>query len=106
MNNYQDLLFKKLQDELTKFCTRLTKQSPEAIIQSAYEIAVKNEILLLFDESQDVDFITNEQMQTLCKKDYPLDELYNAWLKADCTMREMLMNAIKSYCDWHYPTLL
>lgn len=102
--NYQRLLFEKMQDELTKFCASLTKQSPEVLIKSAYEIAVKDEILLLFDENEDVDLITNEQMHTLCKKDYPLDELYNAWLKADCTIREMLMNAIKSYCDWHYPT--
>lgn len=98
--NYARLLLEKMQAEYKNFIAVSKKKTADEVINSAYEIAYKKEILMLFESEEG---FAEEHYPTLLEMDYPLDFLYNSWLKSDISVVDDLKAALKSDLDYHFP---
>lgn len=84
--NYNTKLYDKMSTELENFISELKNQSPDLIIESAYELVIKEDILSIFEYT---DYTQNEA-KALFELSYPLDAIYQAWLKNDLTYMDLL----------------
>lgn len=84
-------LDKKLENEFQDFCNKTKTRSPNEIIQSAYEITVKEEIK---DSLKNMDLFPLE-VDALLKQDNVLNEFYHDWLNVDTPLGEVLENSIE-----------
>lgn len=80
-----------MQAELDSFIAELKTKPPSEIIESAYELIYKQDIM----QSLDFDFegnypLTNEQAKALLSLNYPLDYLYQEWLDYDGSVLDTL----------------
>lgn len=80
-------LISKLEQELKDYKQYLMGLPPEQIIDNAYDLVCKQEIIdcILLDGNY-----SNFELKTLLKRENLLDELYNDWLHADGNLRETL----------------
>lgn len=83
----------------------LKTKPPSEIIESAYELTYKEDILLSFDFDFEGNYpLTNEQAKALLSLKYPLDYLYQEWLNYDGsvldTLRQSNELAIKKQTDY------
>lgn len=85
------LLFEKMQAELDSFIEELETKPPSEIIEFAYELTYKEDILqsLVFDFEGNYP-LTNEQAKALLSLKYPLDYLYQEWLDYDGSVLDTL----------------
>lgn len=94
--DYNTLLYDKMKAELDKFIAELKTKSPEQIIELAYELTIKEDLLSIFENT---DF-SQEEAKALYSQKYPLDFLYQEWLSNDLTymdqLRETVDDKIKS----------
>ena len=94
--DYNTLLYDKMKSELDKFIAELKTKSPEQIIELAYELTIKEDLLSIFENT---DF-SQEKAKALYSQKYPLDSLYQEWLSNDLTymdqLRETVDDKIKS----------
>lgn len=94
--DYNTLLYDKMKCELDKFIAELKTKSPEQIIELAYELTIKEDLLSIFENT---DF-SKEEAKALYSQKYPLDSLYQEWLSNDLTymdqLRETVDDKIKS----------
>lgn len=93
-------LISKIQAEYENFTAALAKKTPVEVFESAYEITYKKEILMLFESEEG---FLEEYYPALLEMEYPLDFLYNSWLKADVSVIDDLKDALKSDLDYHFP---
>lgn len=84
-------LDEKLENEFNDFCEKTKEKSAEEIINSAYEITVKEEIK---DSLKDMDLFPLE-VDALLKQDNVLNEFYHDWLNVDTPLGEVLGNSIE-----------
>ncbi len=98
-------VWEKIQAELDSFIAELKTKPPSEMIESAYELTYKEDIL----QSLDFDFegnypLTNEQAKALLSLKYPLDYLYQEWLDYDGsvldTLRQSNALAIKKQTEY------
>lgn len=89
--NYNTKLYDKMSTELDNFISELKNQSPDLIIESAYELVIKEDILSIFEYT---DYSQNEA-KALFELPYPLDAIYQAWLKNDLSYMSLLEDTIK-----------
>lgn len=85
-------IYKKLQKEYSDFIENLKKQQPEKIIDRAYEITIKEEIVAGFYpkcEKYSIDGI-----KALNKIKYPLEELYQDWMHSEDGIHFALENSV------------
>lgn len=82
-----DLLLKKLEQELKDYKEYVKEQGVDYAIESAYKITVKKEILdnIIYDNNY-----TEKQIKTLLKCDNILEQCYDEWFHADGNLRETL----------------
>lgn len=95
----------KMQAELDSFIEELKTKPPSDIIESAYELTYKEDILESFDFDFEGNYpLTNEQAKALLSLKYPLDYLYQEWLDYDGsvldTLRQSNELAIKKQTDY------
>lgn len=77
--DYNTKLYDKMSTELENFISELKNQSPDMIIESAYELVIKKSILSIFKCTN----FTHEEAKALFELPNSLDTLYQAWLKTD-----------------------
>lgn len=85
-------IYKKIQKEYDDFIENLKKQQPEKIIDKAYEITMKEEIVSGFYpecKTYDIDGI-----KALNKIKYPLEELYQDWMDSEDGIHFALENSV------------
>lgn len=97
--------WQKMQAELDSFIEELKTKPPSEIIESAYELIYKQDILQSFDFDVDGNYpLTNEQAKALLSLKYPLDYLYQEWLDYDGsvlnTLRQSNDLAIKKQTEY------
>lgn len=81
----------KMQTELNHFIAELKSKPAEKVIEYAYELIYKQDILQSFDfDFQNSNPLTNEQAKALLSLKHPLDYLYQAWLNCDSSVLENL----------------
>lgn len=98
-------VWEKMQAELDRFIAELKTKSPDEIIESAYELTYKEDILQSFDFELDGNCpLSNEQAKALLSLKHPLDYLYQEWLDYDDsvldTLRQRNALAIKKQTEY------
>lgn len=84
-------LDEKLDNEFTSFCENTKTKSPQEILDSAYEITLKEEIK---DSLKSMELYPLEVSALLKQKDI-LSEFYHDWLNVDTPLGEVLENSIQ-----------
>lgn len=84
-------LDEKLDNEFTSFCENAKTKSPQEILNSAYEITVKEEIK---DSLKSMELYPLE-VNALLKQNDILSEFYHDWLNVDTPLGEVLENSIQ-----------
>lgn len=107
MNNeiLNQKVWEKMQAELDRFIKELKTKSPDEIIESAYELIYKEDILQSFDFGLDGNCpLSNEQVKALLSLKHSLDYLYQEWLDYDDsvldTLRQSNALAIKKQAEY------
>lgn len=88
-----EMLYEKMEAEYHAFLEELEKKEPKEIIASSYEKVFKEDIIQALSENE----LPYDQAKALIYMDYPLDGVYQAWLKQDETYMEDLRNCIEAY---------
>lgn len=87
-------VFEKIQRELDTFIADLKAKPSADMIEFAYELVYKEDILQSFDfEVTDNYPLTNEQAKALLSMKHPLDYLYQEWLDYDNSVLDMLRDS-------------
>ena len=94
-NELKDLLYEKMRKEQDNFIEKLKHSSPEEIIEEAYRITLREDILSVIDS----DVLNAKQMSALIKTECPLAVCYDVWLKTDYSHMDDLRCVISDYAD-------
>ena len=70
-------LYEKLYAEQQEFVESLKNSTPENVIQNAYELVIREDILLSFEEND----LDEKQCKALLREKKPLNKLFLAWEK-------------------------
>lgn len=70
-------LYEKIFAEQQEFIESLKNSTPENVIQYAYEIVIREDILLSLEEND----LDARQCKALLREKKPLDKLFRAWEK-------------------------
>lgn len=89
----RNMLYKKIMAEHTTFIENLRQQTPNQILDRAYEKVVKDDLLMVFENDTD---LCAKQLQLLYNLKSPLETLYQGWLKTDDTHMEDLRDSINT----------
>ena len=93
---YKDtLLYDKVSAEYQSLVNELSKKAPQQIIEGAYEVTAKSDILLLLAES----VLEQRQVDILLAMEHPLDSLYHDWQDCECSYMDMLRDTVISSID-------
>lgn len=87
----QNSLEEKLEKEFKDFYNKTKTKSPDEIMQSSYEITVKEEIK---NNLKDMNLYPLE-VKALLKQNDILNEFYHDWLDVDTPLGEILENSIE-----------
>ncbi len=85
-----DLFERKLDTEFDNYCNLLKRKTADEIIDSAYELVVKQEIK---DYLKNMDLFPKE-VRILLGQDDILNEFYHDWLNVDTPLGESLENSV------------
>ena len=91
--NLRELLYEKASKEQNAFIEHLKTLPPEQIIDRSYEKAMRDDILMSFED----DYLSDKQVAELIKLDYPLSACYAELMDTDVSHMEMLRDTIDSY---------
>ena len=91
--------------DLDSFISEFKTKPPGELIESAYELIYKQDILQSFDFDVDGNYpLTDEQAKALLSMKNPLDYLYQEWLDYDDsvldTLRQSNALAIKKQAEY------
>ena len=97
----EDRAYEKVQREFDEYIADIKTKSPEEIVEAAYEITYKQEILCMFECEG---AFNDKQSVAILKTKNALDYLYNEWLDYDgsvCdTLRDCVDLAIENQIDY------
>lgn|GEM_PF-6528609 len=88
-------LYDRMNRELNDFLDELRGKTPQEIIDAAFAIVIRQDILLLFD---DHDF-EKRQLDVLLTLEKPLSCLYEAWFDSDASYMEQLREVVEGVMD-------
>ena len=84
-------LYEKMKNELNELKTELKSKPPDEIIQSAYELATKEDILTIFEVEENFEL---KDYKALLKTKKPLEYLYQEWLNYDGSEMDSIRNSV------------
>ena len=85
-------LYEKMYAEQQEFVESLKNSTPEIIIQNAYELVIREDILLSLEEN-DLDV---KQCKALLREKHPLNKLFLAWEKHEGDHMNEIRNCIEN----------
>ena len=89
--NIKEEIYNKMEKEYNDFIDKIKSLDIDEIIESAYGITVRKEILLFFESDNNYDI---RALRKLIREDNPLDKLYQDWLKTDGGIHEALRDSV------------
>lgn len=98
MNDTEKLsqqLYDKALNEMNVFLADLKTKPPEEIIENAYKITVRQDLMMIL-ESED---FSPYEIEVLANLDHPLQVLYEEWLPVEDRHMEELRDSVQSYLD-------
>ena len=93
----RDLLYQKASKEQDAFVEHLKTLTPEQIIDRSYEKAMRDDILMIFENDYMSEHLSEKQVKELLKLDCPLAACYAEWLDTDVSHMDMLRDTIDGY---------
>ena len=85
------LVYEKMQAEQEQFKSWLAKQSPEEILNNAYQYAVKEDILFSFDVLE----LEDDQAAALLSSPSPLEDVYKEFSKRETGYMDILRDCVE-----------
>lgn len=92
---YDDVL-NKIHAEMDEYTSKLKNEKPDKIIKNAYQIACKDEIILVLENSIHFD---EAVFVRLSKMKHPLEWLYQQWLKSNFYLSDVIEECIEYSID-------
>lgn len=89
------LLYEKMQNEQKEFMDNLLNSSPETIVEYAYEMVIREDILLSLEENE----LEPKQCKALLKEKEPLSKLFSAWEKHEGDHMKEILDCIENTAD-------
>lgn len=86
-----DKLYDKMKTELDNFKSELKTKSPDEIIQSAYELVTKEDILSVFEIEESFEL---KEYKALLRIKNPLEYLYQEWLSYDGSVMDAIRDSV------------
>lgn len=86
-----DKLYEKMKMELDNFKSELKTKPPNEIIQSAYELVTKEDILSVFEIEENFEL---KEYKALLKTKKPLEYLYQEWLSYDGSVMDAIRDSV------------
>mgnify|MGYP001058161363 CR=1 FL=1 len=86
-------LNEKVQKEYDDFIERLKQLPLQQIIDSSYEKVFKEEFMTTVQYKD----LSRQEINALLKKDYPLDSLYQEWLKNDLSYVPLIEDTVDDH---------
>lgn len=80
----KEKLIEKVENEYKEFVEELKKKTPEEIIENAYELTSKDEIIGQLKEMT----LDEDEIKTMLKEDSLLAQFYSDWLDYDSQLGE------------------
>lgn len=85
-------LYEKMQKEYNDFIEEMKNNEPQFIVNNAYQIVIKEELVAMFyPESEQYDI---DEIKVLNKTKNPLEELYQGWMDSDAGIHSVLEDNI------------
>ena len=84
-------LYDKMKRELDNFKSELKTKPPDEIIQSAYELVTKEDILSVFEIKEGFEL---QEYKALLKTKKPLEYLYQEWLSYDGSVMDAIRDSV------------
>ena len=88
-------LYKKMFAEQQKYVDELKNSTPEIVIQNAYELVIREDILLHLEEND----LEPHQCRALLKEKEPLGTLFLAWEKHEGDHMNEIRDCIENKAD-------
>ena len=92
---FSQILYNRADAEQQAYIRELRENSPNVIIDVAYQKAVRDELLYTLKETD----LSVNQLKNLLKHEYPLEACYNEWVKNKLSMDEILEVSIHNCAD-------
>ena len=89
------LLYDKAQTELAAYLENMKTRPPQEIINSAYQIVNKQDLLMILEYAE----FTPAELTVLSELEHPLQVLYEEWLPVEDRHMEELRDSVQSYLD-------
>ena len=87
----EDRAYEKINREMNEYLAEIKKKSPEEIVEAAYEITYKQEILCMFECEG---AFNDKQSMAILKTKNALDYLYQEWLDYDGSVLDKLRSSV------------
>lgn len=88
--DYNALLYEKVQAEYDTFISELKTKPVEEVIEKAYEKVMKEEMVCICEFAKH----NQKEAKALYLEKYPLDRMYQDWLKNDVSYMDMLRDSV------------
>lgn len=88
-------LYEKMYAEQQEFINELKNSTPELVIESAYELVIREDILLHLEEND----LEPHQCRALLKEKEPLSKLFLAWEKHEGNHMSEIRDCIENKAD-------
>ena len=92
----EDRAYEKINREMNEYLDEIKTKSPEEIVEAAYEITYKQEILGMFECEG---AFNDKQSMAILKTKNALDYLYKEWLDYDGSVLDELRNSVNLAID-------
>ena len=87
-------LYEKMQKEYNDFIEEMKNNEPQFIVNNAYQIVIKEELVAMFyPESEQYDI---DEIKALNKTKKPLEELYQGWMDSDAGINSVLEDNVSN----------
>ena len=87
----EDRAYEKINREMNEYLAKIKTKSPEEIVEAAYEITYKQEILCMFECEGT---FNDKQSMAILKTKNALDYLYQEWMDYDGSVLDELRSSV------------
>lgn len=95
-NELENQIYGKMSQENAAFLAEMKTKPPDEIISRAYEIACRDNLLMLFEDETS---LSERQLTVLNEFEHPLSQLYTDWLSRDTDEMDAFRDSIACCAD-------
>ena len=92
----ENRIYEKMSQENAAFLAEMKTKSPDEIISRAYEIACRDNLLMLFEDETS---LSERQLEVLMEFDHPLEALFDDWINRDSDEMDRFRDSVEACAD-------